>query len=868
MLRQKTPCIKKTRAVPYNLCPAKTYTDVNGEVKLGRSVLEHCKIVGEVAKEMIERFPPVIRDCLFAEASALVAAAHDIGKVSPYFYAKLMVASSAHADLRNFNLESINPSLERQWGGHAGVTQISLKDMKVPDYIPELLGQHHGFSPNVRGKLATDEIFGGVQWQIERTALVRELKCYFGMDWPVIRDIAGAQLLAGLTTVADWIGSGGFFENPEVPWHSNIAKAVDEAGFVAVSYRENLSFGEIFGFEPREEQSAFYQVVNAPGTYILEAPMGVGKTEAALYAAYKMLVHGKASGIYFALPTQLTSNKIYERLEMFLNQIMSQNKGPRARLLHSNAWMLESDMGEDASPGGAWFNGVKRGILAPFAVGTVDQALMAAMNVKHGFVRAFGLSGKVVIIDELHTYDVYTSTILDAVIELLRALHCTVIILSATLSKKRREQVLGHPLYENSYPLITASPLGQSSVERALSVQMCHKISISFPSDYTLALSAAIERAAEGQQVVWIENTIKEAQHIFYNIAARASECGVECGLLHSRFIPVDRDRLESIWVSRYGKNGWKERSHCGRILIGTQVLEQSLDIDADFMVTRFAPSDMLLQRLGRLWRHDQTPRPQSASCEVFILAPLLEKAVSEPYENFGSSASVYSPYLLCRSLEVWRTRLSIELPTDIRLIIDQTYNDRLEKGEWARWQTELEEGKWPRKGLKALQQLACLTLAQGGKTLPERKAETRYSETESCQLLLIRSINQCQDQRLTRFILLDGKEISVPCAKYRMTKKEWRKVSCELARQVVSIPVIDAPTAPSLDILRKLGLHHCFHISDDVYSGIDDAENDKIRVATVENTGILRGIFGSPLHPRHLHEYRPDFGYRVVKDC
>ncbi len=171
--------------------------------------------------------------------------------------------------------------------------------------------------------------------------------------------------------------------------------------------------------------------------------MGLGKTEAALYAAYQLLSNGQASGIYFALPTQLTSNKIYDRFNLFLEQILADNCEHRSLLLHANAWLLDTEMGEEGRPGGALvLISSKRGLLAPFAVGTIDQALMAAMNVKHGFVRAFGLAGKVVILDEVHTYDAYTGTIIDALIQLLTQLDCTVIVLSATLNQERRKELL------------------------------------------------------------------------------------------------------------------------------------------------------------------------------------------------------------------------------------------------------------------------------------------------------------------------------------------------------------------------------------------------------------------------------------------
>ena len=401
----------------------------------------------------------------------------------------------------------------------------------------------------------------------------------------------------GLTTVADWIGSGRFFDRPEETWEDKIDMALDEAGFVIPGFRHGLSFSEVFGFSPRGAQEQFFKQISGPGVYILEAPMGIGKTEAALYAAYQLLDKGKAGGVYFALPTQLTSNKIYERFNQFLDVILSSDCTHRALLLHANAWLVQTDMGEEGRPGGAWFNQSKRGLLAPFAVGTIDQALMAAMNVKHGFVRAFGLAGKVVILDEVHTYDTYTGTIIDALLELLVQLDCTVLILSATLNKKRRETLLGLATRKENYPLITAVPKekfrNNNDIIHELAVTAEHtkKVKIVLQKNQDEAIEEVSRRAEQGQQILWIENTVDEAQQRYLDIAARAFGVGIDCGLLHSRFTVEDRQRIEDKWVRLYGKDGHLqgERQQRGRILVGTQVLEQSLDIDADFLVSRFA---------------------------------------------------------------------------------------------------------------------------------------------------------------------------------------------------------------------------------------------------------------------------------------
>ena len=845
--------------IPFDQCIAKTYLAPDGTVNAGRTVLNHCQIVGEIAREIIARVPTTMAKLLFPKGAPLAAAAHDIGKVSPYFAEKIrrpcqkgVSALSAYTH--------INPETEKEWGGHAGVSQVTAKALNAPSYVPEILGQHHGFSPSVSGKRAYDEVFGGVEWQSEREALVSELKQWLAMDWPQVESMPQARLLAGLTSVADWIGSGTFFENPHTAWQENIGRALDEAGFVAPSYRMGLEFSHIFDFEPRAIQQALIEQVTAPGVYVLEAPMGLGKTEAALYAAYRVLEQGKATGIYFALPTQLTSNKIYERFQTFLKNILGEDCQHRSLLLHSHAHLVDTEMGEEGRPGGAWFNQAKRGLLAPFAVGTIDQALMAAMNVKHGFVRAFGLAGKVVILDEVHTYDAYTGTLLDALVELLRALHCTVIILSATLNQERRRQLLACPVHSDAYPLITAKSNDSPQIEIEVSPQSSQEVAICLVTQDSEAIKEALNRAAQGQQVLWVENTVQEAQQRYLDMAARASELGVTCGLLHSRFTVDDRQRLEDGWVNVFGKAGWSQRGKQGRILVGTQVLEQSLDIDADFLVSRFAPTDMLLQRIGRLWRHHDTPRAHTATCEAWLLAPALEKAREHPVKAFGATALVYSSYVLCRSLEVWQELTALVLPHDIRPLIERTYVGRLEEGVMARWLHELDEGTPRRVGRKALHQLARVTLAEVSNTMPENKAQTRFSENDSVEVLLLRKLEVLSEQKVSRLTLINGEQILLPWQRHRLSKRAWRQLSVQLMRQIVLVRAQDAPLPVSLDTLEKIGLQHCF------YLGSPAQDEALLRVVLLENTGRLHGVYGASTHQKHILEYRDDLGYRVIK--
>ena len=859
--RSKSTSADSSKPIPFTECFAKTYMTDEGDIVPGRSVFNHCQIVAHVAQQLINIYPDDIKQKLFPSGTPLAAGAHDIGKVSPTFAEKLrrpcQFGTNSHPSLIN-----IDPQLESQWGGHAGVSQLTAQALQTGPYVPEILGQHHGYSPPVAGYQATDAVFGGEKWEQERRSLVSALQQDLQMTWPVVATAAQARVIAGLTSVADWVGSGRFFENPETPWQPSISQAVYDAGFIKPKVRPDLAFEDIFGFAPRETQSQLLQQVTQPGIYVLEAPMGAGKTEAALYAAYQILVQQEAVGIYFALPTQLTSNKLYDRFNHFLQQVLQTETTFQPMLLHGSAWMLtNTDMGEEGKPGGSWFHHAKRGLLAPFGLGTIDQALMAVMNVKHGFVRAFGLAGKVVILDEVHTYDTYTGTLLDALIDLLRQLHCTVIILSATLNRERREYLLNSKLEnETAYPLITSQKGLDIAQEIPVAPYQGKTIQIYYPESWSEAVEAALDRAETGQQILWIENTVREAQERYLDLAARASERSIHIGLLHSRYTMRDRHNLESEWVALFSKSNKSSRTLQGRILIGTQVLEQSLDIDADFMVTQFCPTDMLFQRLGRLWRHEDMPRAPEAQCEAWLLAPFLDKGLESPWQAFGASASIYSPYVLNRSLEVWQSCQRCCVPNDIRPMIEATYASRVDQGWFHYWYEELLYGNRQRNGQVAMQQFARVALAQQGKTLPENKAETRYSEQDTIEVLLLTTIQMMPESRATHIEMLDGEKLTLYWDRFKYTRKQWRHLSAKLMKEIVKVVPREAPRTNKQKTLQDIGLHHCF------YLGAPEDNEALLRVALVSQQGKLMLLDEEEASDTHELSYQIDRGYRAVK--
>lgn len=850
MLRPRAKNNSYTNAFQLNDCLAKTYKTSSGEKRAGRRVLNHCQIVGEVARELLNRLPDWLVSELFPKGSELIAGSHDIGKVSPTFQEKIYRGIDGYCHNSKPGLERFNPDTEKQWGGHAGVSQATAQHLKLGRYIPEILGQHHGYSPNVTN-LATDELFGGPAWQQRREELVAGLKTALQTEFPSVTSDLQARALAGFTTVADWIGSGSLFDEPAENWQPHIKQALDAAGFVKPTLKQDLSFAEIFNFQPRDIQQCFIEQVTQPGIYVLEAPMGLGKTEAALYAAYRMLVAKQATGIYFALPTQLTSDKIHERVEAFLNQILTSNSlHQQPLLLHGNAW-LKTELGKEGNPGGSWFQASKRGVLAPFAVGTIDQALMAVMNVKHGFVRTFGLVGKVVILDEVHSYDSYTGTILDELVQALRQLHCTVIILSATLTQQRRSVLLNCVSTNKDYPLISVAPKTGGLIEQTVQKIADVSVTVQHCQDDSSAIEEALWRAEQGQQVLWVENTVTEAQQIYLLLASRDCSPKIECGLLHSRFLKTDREHNESYWTDLYGKEGSSQRLQSGRILVGTQVLEQSLDIDADFLISRFAPSDMLLQRVGRLWRHQNTPRPAGACREVWLLAPVLANAIANPDQAFGKTANVYSPYVLCRSLQVWQSQKEFVVPGQIREIIEATYADRVETGMMLYYFNALEKKR------EDLKRMALWGLSKAGKTLPEEKAGTRYSEQDTVEVLLIKSYRIDKQQVGVQVIFLDDTTVLLPDKGKGLLPQQRRELAAKLLQNTVRVAEYLAPKPTAGNGLNWL--------QDYLYLGKHEGES-RLRVAKIMDSGTIVGLDDGEASEKYSIQYDQYLGYQANK--
>jgi CRISPR-associated endonuclease/helicase Cas3 len=736
----------------------------------GISVAQHCRTAGIVAGLLEAQRPAWLASRLYSRNGVVLAALHDIGKVSPGFQKKCVAWLKRHG-LTATELAGTDED-------HAKVGQRTLQDVLGRDELrlwAALVGAHHG---RLKGDRVLQLCDGGPSWAAERRRLVGELVREFGPlpDSSTDSNCGALWFNAGLIAVADWLASDErTFPPSKVLDSVEIRERAEEQlgalGGRALAFPTGKAFPDLFPFPPNAMQAAFTEAVCRPGVYVVEAAMGCGKTEAALMAAYNLLASGQASGVYFALPTQVTSNRIHRRLVEFMDRAMP---GSPVRLIHGNSWLMDAQLvlggvqsgdekdREGQRDGRDWFASPRRALLAQFGVGTVDQALLGIVAAKHFFVRQYSLAGKVVILDEIHSYDLYTGTLIDALVTRLRELGATVIILSATLTAARRCELLGASgaasgRQDEAYPLISASVDGVLS-QQAPSSDIPKTVQVGFRPPRELAEDCLV-RARRGECVLWIRNTVQDAQESYRHLCGGNHAGGPEIGLLHARFPQFRREELESDWLERLGKDPAR-RPTAGCVLVATQVAEQSVDIDADLLVTDLAPTDMLLQRLGRLWRH---PRQRPSGCvaaEAWFAMPELDvralrvASAGAIKAAFGRSAKVYAPYVLLRSFALWCERREVTVPGDIRRILEATYAEPVAEEPLA-WQTLSKEMEARRDELRR----SALSNSNPWQVAleDEEGVQTRWNSCPSIAVVLVRRVVKWDAKTGASLELLNG---------------------------------------------------------------------------------------------------------------
>ncbi|MEM6253164.1 MAG: CRISPR-associated helicase Cas3' [Cyanobacteria bacterium P01_D01_bin.156] len=693
----------------------------------------------------------MIRFCGF------MAGSHDLGKVSPAFQFQVSDVGQILAGETLYDCWSSLPwSRRKNKTPHGLVTAATLPDFlvdvgvgnnlskrhaqRLAKKLATIVGGHHGFFPSSEDIKKLDSALAGTDersiWQQHSLTIFQQLRDYVELtaaDLPNQCDNAAAMLLAGLTTVSDWLAS-----NPEkesgFPYADNTSfdkykqdlkqkakNALEKQGWTCHQDGDPLTFKELFGFDnPRDLQKvaiALSQTLQPPCLVMVEASMGEGKTEAALYLADYLQHQTLAGGFYIGLPTQATSNAMFQRVQDFLSKRYDQ-KVINLTLSHSAAALKEEYRQticrldqvydkEEKVVASEWHTARKRSMLSPYGVGTVDQGLMGVVRSRHQFVRLFGLAGRTVILDEIHAYDLYTGTLLERFLEWLALLGSPVIALSATLPTSTRQGLLtayakgsiphseeddfvAPELPQTPYPRITAFSNDTVTAKSfPASDHVCRELAVHWVTDKEWVLSLK-DKLQNGGCATVICSTVSRAQEVYDRLQPHF-ESHQELGLFHGRFLFSDRERIEKDCLDKFGKQGDRPEKY---VLVATQVIEQSLDVDFDLMISDLAPIDLLLQRSGRLHRHMRERRPAGLrSPALWIVEPTIKAGAKADFEESGY---IYDRHVLLRSWLTLRNRTSVQLPEETDSLIEAVYHldadipEELEPQYQEDWQTSL----------------------------------------------------------------------------------------------------------------------------------------------------------------------------------
>lgn len=651
------------------------------------------------------------------EMIAFLTGIHDIGKADSCFQHRVSAFSQKLRDAGYLPTgdapcrhERLSANFAREWLLEKGIPE------RTTESISQSILAHHGRWEN-------DFRPVGKKYAEAQQQISHMLHNILGSPVPPEEkpeDLSAfGMCLAGHIVLSDWIASNEQFFCDSRLTHLNDPKTYfTEACNVAREWITKLDLARPLSQGkpscvvkvPRPLQETLLTKDISPGLIIIEAPMGEGKTEAAWILAEKWRNQGYR-GMYMALPTMATSDSLFLRYrEDYLKQLFPHEK---AKLVHGMAWLRDEkepektpEIGESMGEGAlaaTWFRPTRRAMLAAHGVGTVDQAMLAGMKVKFGFLRLYGLTGRILVIDEVHAYDAYMSAIITHLLQWCSCLKIPVILLSATLSSRQRQDMIeaygstGTPGKGDApYPLITVAESGKEIQTLATAACSSRTLRIELLPG-SLGNSKATAKKAEelvqkGGCCCVILNTVKQAQEVYEELQLPEHQKK----LFHARFTAKDRQEITEKVLRLFGKDRTNRPEKF--VLVATQVVEQSLDVDFDHMISEIAPLDLLLQRSGREHRHQK----RAHSPILHILLPHLNSCEKEP--DFGNTGYVYAKKPLLRTLALLENHPEMHLPEDFRPLIENCYGTE----EWTQnavaWELIRKEDQEWEKEMQSLQ--------------------------------------------------------------------------------------------------------------------------------------------------------------------
>ena len=677
-----------------------------------RSLLAHMIDAGCCAKSYIEapasaallQYLSDQWNCTRKDAVAFTAylvAMHDIGKATPQFQ---MQDEEQLSRLKDTVIAQYLPEAKLKPVRHEYLSRDIVKriwksqgeNRRVYDAYSCILSLHHQ-KPDFSDKRKPAVHEGWLHIQDELELIVRNT-FHFTVSLPVPREYDPVCiLLTGILILSDWVASSGSFDSLSEEAADYYDQSLCLAGSAVKRYGliENHSISPVRSFRslwpqitsPRDIQCKCDDLDPNALLTIIEAPMGEGKTEAALYQAVRAAQQRGKRGIYVALPTQATSNQMYGRFVSMMDYV----DGGHTRLLHGTAFLIKDETGtiqsEDAVEAEKWLGTSRMGLLDENGVGTVDQAMGAVLLARFGVLRLLGLSNKALIIDELHAYDAYMSEIIESLLCWCRSLSVPVILLSATLQNSQRIRYLscyvetGLPALSSCYPLITQVKDNGCIVQTEATAFMQTDYSfeaIRLGQDEEKIARFAVDRISGGGCYCILANTVRTAQKIYRKLEA-IKDPDTVIMLYHARFTLGKREEVEKECLHRFGKGSGLDRPKKA-ILVATQVVEQSLDIDFDGMLSELAPIDLLLQRAGRVHRHRNRVRPTGMERPVIHVILPDEEATDELDKRYGLSGYVYAPFLLYNTEKLLERGKTIQVPADVRSVIARVYEHVIEE--------------------------------------------------------------------------------------------------------------------------------------------------------------------------------------------